>query len=292
MSAKSDFSALHPCDSRIKIADKAQTLTSRMGTGGNNVPLIMNEVIPINDKATRCKGGGGTRNNDGAGNGLGIGNASDPMYTITSGDKHAVATFEPKMWSYTDGNIASTMIATQHKDPQCVCIQGSVIGREEKNGPKGSGINEDVAFTLNTTDKHCVFYEADLHNYKEGNCGTLKRSGGCIGGGSESLITEVPLYTVRRLIPSEYALLQGFDKDWCSDLGTENPTEDEIVMWAEIFETHRKVVSGAKKPKSRTQIIKWLKNPYSESAEYKLWGNGVALPCVNFVMAGIVKVCV
>ena len=42
------------------------------------------------------------------------------------------------------------------------------------------------------------------------------------------------------------------------------------------------------KPKSRNQIIKWLKNPHSDSAEYKMWGNGVALPCVFFVLSGIV----
>lgn len=29
-------------------------------------------------------------------------------------------------------------------------------------------------------------------------------------------------------------------------------------------------------------------NPYSDSAEYKMWGNGVALPCVVFVLSGIV----
>lgn len=33
----------HPCDSRIRITeeDVCQTLNSRMGTGGNNVPLIL-----------------------------------------------------------------------------------------------------------------------------------------------------------------------------------------------------------------------------------------------------------
>ena len=35
------------------------------------------------------------------------------------------------------------------------------------------------------------------------------------------------------------------------------------------------------------QVIKWLKNPHTDSAEYKMWGNGVALPCVFFVLAGI-----
>ena len=40
--------------------------------------------------------------------------------------------------------------------------------------------------------------------------------------------------------------------------------------------------------KSEKQIIKWLKNPHSDAAEYKMWGNGVALPCVFFVLSGIV----
>ena len=42
------------------------------------------------------------------------------------------------------------------------------------------------------------------------------------------------------------------------------------------------------KVKSDKQVAKWLKDPYSDSAEYKMWGNGVALPCVWFVLCGIV----
>ena len=34
-----------------------------------------------------------------------------------------------------------------------VSIQGSMIGRKDENGPQGSGINENVSFTLNTQDK-------------------------------------------------------------------------------------------------------------------------------------------
>jgi len=76
--------------------------------------------------------------------------------------------------------------------------------------------------------------------------------------------------------------------DWCDDLGTENPTEDEILFWTEVWETHRKIMGKSSKPKTRMQIIKWLNNPHSDSAEYKMWGNGVALPCVCFVLTGIV----
>ena len=49
-------------------------------------------VLCIHDKATRHKGGGETRNGDGAGNGLGVSKPNDPMYTLTCGDRHAVST--------------------------------------------------------------------------------------------------------------------------------------------------------------------------------------------------------
>lgn len=77
---------------------------------------------------------------------------------------------------------------------------------------------------------------------------------------------------------------------WCSDLGTEEPTSEDIAFWRDVFETHRKITGTSKKTKKEKQIIKWLKEPHSDSAEYKMWGNGVALPNVCFVLAGIVWV--
>ena len=45
---------------------------------------------------------------------------------------------------------------------------------------------------------------------------------------------------------------------------------------------------NGKKPKTENQIRKWLAAPYTDAAEYKLWGNGCALPIVFFVLSGIV----
>lgn len=40
---------------------------------------------------------------------------------------------------------------------ESICIQGSMIGRSDENGPQGSGIEQDGAsFTLNCTDRHGV----------------------------------------------------------------------------------------------------------------------------------------
>lgn len=63
-----------------------------------------------------------------------------------------------------------------------------------------------------------------------------------------------------------------------------------VDRWVEIFKTHWeaiKAADGIKTPKTRSQVIKWLKDPASDSALYKMWGNGIALPCAAFVMEGI-----
>lgn len=45
-----------------------------------------------------------------------------------------------------------------NRDEGAICLQGSMIGRELENGPQGDGINEEVSFTLNTTDRHAVCF--------------------------------------------------------------------------------------------------------------------------------------
>ena len=62
---------------------------------------------------------------------------------------------------------------------------------------------------------------------------------------------------------------------------------EDIDYWREVFNESSKAEGKNKKEKTDSQIIKWLQNPHSDSAEYKLWGNGVALPCVYFVLSGI-----
>ena len=94
-------------------------------------------------------------------------------------------------------------------------------------------------------------------------------------------------YIVRRLTPQECALLQGMPTWWCDDIGIENPTEEQIIWWQNVFETYNKAVGKTCKPKSHKQIEKWLKNPYSDSAAYKMWGNGCASSNALFVLSGI-----
>ncbi|MEG0271047.1 MAG: hypothetical protein RR821_12435, partial [Clostridia bacterium] len=94
-------------------------------------------------------------------------------------------------------------------------------------------------------------------------------------------------YLVRRLTPGECCRLQGFPDGWTENLGTKEPTDEEIHWWAGVFEAWRKAQGKSSRPRSRNQMIKWLKNPRTDAAEYKAYGNSVAVPCVFFVLAGI-----
>lgn len=200
-------------------------------------------------------------------------------------------------------------------------IQGSMIGRDDKNGPQGDGINEDVSFTLNTVDRHAVYTmtTGSFAQVSEDKAPTVLArdykdpTAVCYGIGRDTfnqgknakfaptfepelqptLVAKGPGaiqsgYTVRRLTPTECARLQGFPDWWCDDLGIAEPTMADIQYWYDVFETHRGIMGSSTKPKSLKQIAKWLRDPHSDAAEYKMWGNGVALPCVVFVLSGIV----
>jgi len=102
------------------------------------------------------------------------------------------------------------------------------------------------------------------------------------------LVTDpcVPDYRVRRLTPTECARLQGFPDIWTDGLAIENPSEDVLDYWWQVWTSWAKV-QGLKKPKTRNQVRKWLAAPVTDRALYKLWGNGIALPCAEFVLSHI-----
>ncbi len=189
---------------------------------------------------------------------------------------------------------SGALMATRNMQMQTFVLQGSMIGRDDRNGPQGSGINEDVSFTLDAADRHavvqptyCTSKNSHFTRAEKELANTLVATDYKDPPVINDVKTE-PEYIVRRLTPTECARLQGFPDWWCSSLGTEEPTEDDIAFWREVFETHRKIAGTSTKPKTDKQIAKWLKDPHSDSAEYKMWGNGVALPNVYFVLSGIV----
>ena len=232
------------------------TVVRHYGTGGNNQPLVMKDV---------------------------------QAYGISSFQSNAMKSDNPHSGIY--GTETARTVDKNGGNPSCcqggiavVAIQGSMIGRQEKNGPQGSGIAENVSFTLNTADRHAVYaMTTGCHShFAKEKCPTLMAR-----DFKDPMVVNQPVYAVRRLTPKECGRLQGFPDGWCAELGTDAPTEEEMAFWREVFETYRKAMGTAKKPKTDNQIRKWLKNPHSDAAEYKMWGNGVALPCVFYVLSGI-----
>ena len=184
-------------------------------------------VIPINDKATRCNGGGNTRGDDGSGNGLGIGKDGDPAPTITSGDRHAVAAY---------------------------CLQGNMIGRQDHNGPRGNGINEELAFTLTATDvsgvtapdgQPCQPYQEVIGALCNGD---HKGIGNQYVSQNKCIVTK---YLVRRLTPTECERLQGYPDGWT------------------LYGHDGKEISDTRR--------------------YQMLGNSVAVPCVAYILQGIAE---
>ena len=294
----------NPTDSRIRLKEEniCQTLTARMGTGGNTVPLV-------------------------------FGISSDQSHAMLSENPHA-GVYEADTSRTLDCSGGSPacnqggMLVVAPSEKLCYCIQGSMIGRKEQNGPQGDGINREVAFTLDTVDRHAVyamttgsFTQLDeeksppllARDYKDppvvgkdGLAYALDRA--CFSAGQNAqysmnigeekaptLVAEGPgavaapaEYLVRRLTPGECCRLQGYPDGWCENLESPAPSNKEADRWEAIFEEWRTAMGGKTKPKTRRQIIRWLQNPHTDSAEFKAYGNSVAVPCVFFVLAGIV----
>ena len=245
------------------------------------------------------------------------------------------------------------------------CLQGNGIDRADTAGCNGKGWREDASYTLNTIDRPAVVYAVDqgggksganvLENktptltcthggepavaykevfrqggfadYVEGEVGTLKASGGDLGGGSENLITAMlangektadtlcagpavrgfsgnqeimrgsfhvigshpPRYIVRRLTPTECARLQGFADAWGHIKQKDNLTEEEYRFWLEARNTHASINGKETKDYTKAQMLTWYNKLWTDSAEYKMWGNGIALPPALYCMQGIVE---
>jgi DNA (cytosine-5)-methyltransferase 1 len=211
-----------------------------------------------------------------------------------------------------------------------ICIQGNCIDRADTAGCNGKGWrDDDVSYTLNTIDRPAVAYAEtyqkvtgplmanshpgsysgqDAYNdmfvvgkedvagvdcrnateYPEMN-GTLQAKSN--GGFSYNCNQVVRVrYIVRRLTPTECARLQGFPDNWAHPDIKETLSDEEYAFWLNVRNTHAEINGKAVKEYTRDQMLTWYNKLHTDSAEYKLWGNGIALPCALYVMQGIAEV--
>ena len=163
------------------------------------------------------------------------------------------------------------------QEADAICIAGNTVDRQPQNGGNGLGCQDELAYTLTATDRHCIYARQRVDVFKDGEvvstqsarqhkdatdlvvdvagldcrnaaengdlCGTLQK-----GTSGSSLNSIHPIRNgllIRRLTPLECERLQGFPDGWTD-------------------------IPGA-----------------SDSARYKALGNSVAIPCVEFIMGRI-----
>lgn len=361
----------HPNDSRVGICEdgKCQTLTGRMGTGGGNVPLLLEpvgqqETPKVLRMRSGCEGGGNgpliqddkagtiTCNNDQVlfafglsskdSNAMKSSNPNSGFYeaetsrtldckggnptcnqggiVIVQEQKTYIGStdlvvFEPGSASRIGGHIyedgkTGTLRANPGDNQQAVAIP--IEGNGQRPSHKGDGWNEsDKSYTLNATEQHGVAYRIDraaLNQGEQDGAGgrveTYQKVTGPLMANSHpgsytgqdafsDMLVATLEHIVLRLTPMECARLQGFPDDWTDDLIEEKPAPGEMRYWMQVWLEHWAVIGrpkGIKKPKTEKQVKKWLATEPSDGDKYKLWGNGIALPCAFYVFEGIREV--
>lgn len=224
------------------------------------------------------------REGDGAGRGLDAVNAAG--FKIRSGcegggkgaliqtDKSATLStlndqylFQPVVYSrqrsdeFVENDVVSTQSARQHKDATDLIVDYLCFEPRSQDGvPR---IHGDITPTLNTAQggqrQPCVVHPNGVR------------------------------YIVRRLTPTECARLQGFPDEWGHPVRKEELTEQEYAFWLNVRNTHAAINGKAVKEYTKDQMLAWYNKIHTDSAEYKMWGNGIALPPALYVMEGIAE---
>jgi DNA (cytosine-5)-methyltransferase 1 len=135
------------------------------------------------------------------------------------------------------------------------CIAGNVIDRSDTAGANGTGVKEDVSYTLNTVDRPAVVYDARGNDDGKVVPTMTGDHNGHISDYSTVVVEKVVKWIVRRLTPTECERLQGYPDDWTA-----------LGEWAD----------------SKGKLHK-----DADSPRYKALGNSIALPQWYYVLGGI-----
>lgn len=228
----------------LRTDDRAPTLTAAAGMSGNNQPVV---AIPINDKATRWKGGGESRNHDGSGNG---GMTRDSV--LCAGFKAGQGA---QAGGIRDcGEIVPSLQARMGTGGNQVPLTYQMQGFGDYRAGEVASSCKQRDFK-DSTDLVCA---VDCRNFREGGetNGTLQAKSN--GGISYNLQNTVRLgMIVRRLTPMECERLQGFPDGW-TDIGD----------WVKTDKRGREIkVKGS-----------------ADSPRYKALGNSIALPFWDWML--------
>ncbi len=289
------------------LGDKAGALAAEAGAHQQTYvaqPVIALQANGIDRADTAGCNGCGWRENE--------------SYTLNTIDRHAGCYGIDQQGGKGGANFAENtmppMCSDSHGTPHAVCYQESVgalqardykgvgnqyVGEEkliiECYDARGNGDGE-TACTITgdhqnrITDYTAVAVQKTLSGEDVSGCLKARDYKGCeyLNETLSKCVIQTAKpprkYIIRRLTPTECARLQGFPS-WWSTLAPYNPADAEF--WEDVRKTHAEI--NGKKYKPVKDIKKWYDKLHTDSAEYKMWGNGIALPNAEYVIRGIAE---
>lgn len=178
------------------------------------------------------------------------------------------------------------------------CLQGNGIDRPAVVHPVVSvetfhcTTEEEKTTTLKARDYKdpvCDAYGVDCRNATEYPNMTGCIQADCYRNLNSNGVVRIQ-YIVRRLTPTECARLQGFPDGWGHPDHKDDFTDEEYEFWLNVRNTHAEINGKTVKSYTKDQMLTWYNKLHTDSSEYKLWGNGIALPTALYVMLGIAEV--
>ena len=252
--------------------DVSPTLLSKMGTGGNNVPVVVEGLDVYNqcltgDKSSLLRAKNADSDHipcvdmdrsaynqgENAKFNIGIDEDGVAFSHIAKGPgavRYVVDQGGGKSGANVTENLSPTLTCTHGGEP-VICLQGNQIDQADTSVCNGSGFKEGTSYTLNVRDRHAVAYGVTTKGngdafISEERHTSLSVGGGQAGQGYPCVLYQKPHYIVRRLTPLECERLQGYPDGW-TDIG-------EYI--------------DSKGKKKQT----------SDTVRYKALGNSIALP--------------
>lgn len=171
-----------------------------------------------------------------------------------------------KFGEYAADGTASTMAARDFKSPRDLVVEH----------PPAYGVD----------CRNAVLDEEKTHTLQ------AKANGGQSLNCTPSVLTSGKpprKYIIRHLTPLECCRLQGFPDGWGVPDHKDRLSDEELAFWQGVRDTSASISGKQPKKYSAEALTKWYNGLHTDSAEYKMWGNGIALPCAAFVLGGVAE---
>ena len=209
-------------------------------------------------------------------------------YTLNTIDRHAVC--------YQD--TVGALCAADWRGPNSQYVgSGKLVVNPLCTDARGNGDGQTCATVTGDHENRVTDY-TNIVTYSGDKAGTLDASyykgAGTRNGKEREFIAEKHSgrkYIVRRLSTTECARLQGFPDCWAIPVRKESMNDAEATFWEAVRETFAVANGKRYRPFSkREQLVRWYNRLHTDSSEYKLYGNGIALPCASYVLHGVAMV--